>query len=231
MKYTIGVILLGIIVIGAVAATRGSSPATSNPTPVPTETPTPTPPTPVTPTPTPSSSGVISLAETKTINGVTLKPLAVVEESRCPQGVQCIWAGTVRVRTQISTNGVSTTTVIELGKSVIVSSKGITLASVTPGPVAGIPVKSGDYRFVFNVKTVSVSTPPPVAGGCFVGGCSSQICSEDPHAISTCEYRQEYACYKTAACERQASGQCGWTDTAALRMCLASAPPPTTSSI
>lgn len=59
--------------------------------------------------------------------------------------------------------------------------------------------------------------------GCFVGGCSSQICSEQEGAITTCEFRPEYACYQTASCERQADGACGWTATTELAACLASA--------
>lgn len=57
-------------------------------------------------------------------------------------------------------------------------------------------------------------------GGCYIGGCSSQICSDQPDAVSSCEYREEYSCYQTATCERQASGQCGWTETTALNTCL-----------
>jgi hypothetical protein len=58
------------------------------------------------------------------------------------------------------------------------------------------------------------------AASCFVGGCSSQLCTDEPGAISTCEWRDEYACYHTATCERQADGQCGWTDTPELQACL-----------
>lgn len=61
---------------------------------------------------------------------------------------------------------------------------------------------------------------PQAARGCFVSGCSSQLCTDDPNIASTCEYREEYACYRTATCERQADGQCGWTETEELRMCL-----------
>jgi hypothetical protein len=39
--------------------------------------------------------------------------------------------------------------------------------------------------------------------------------------ISTCEWRDEYACYQTATCERQPDGQCGWTSTPELDACLA----------
>ncbi len=57
-------------------------------------------------------------------------------------------------------------------------------------------------------------------GGCFVGGCSSQICSEDPNAMTTCEYKEEYACYAASKCERQTSGECGWTATPEFNICM-----------
>jgi hypothetical protein len=61
----------------------------------------------------------------------------------------------------------------------------------------------------------------PVAGGeCYVGGCSSQICSDEPGIVSTCEFREEYACYQTATCERQPDGECGWTPTSELQACI-----------
>jgi glucose/arabinose dehydrogenase len=54
---------------------------------------------------------------------------------------------------------------------------------------------------------------------CVVSGCSGQICS-DKQMVSTCEWREEYACYQTAKCEVQPSGQCGWTQTSELKSCL-----------
>lgn len=59
---------------------------------------------------------------------------------------------------------------------------------------------------------------------CKKSGCSGQVCSDD-EVMTTCEYREEYACYKTATCERQADGQCGWTPTPALASCLSDARP------
>jgi hypothetical protein len=61
---------------------------------------------------------------------------------------------------------------------------------------------------------------PAAAAPCYVGGCSGQICSDQEGAISTCEWRDEYACYQTATCERQAGGECGWTETPELMACL-----------
>lgn len=64
------------------------------------------------------------------------------------------------------------------------------------------------------------SRQPVLGGGCYVGGCSGQVCSDDPGVITTCEWREEYACYKLSVCERQASGECGWTETDEFRQCL-----------
>jgi len=71
--------------------------------------------------------------------------------------------------------------------------------------------------------------PKPIGGdnkpksACYIGGCSGEICSDQEGVVSTCIYRAEYACYKTATCERQSSGQCGWTETPEFKMCLVEA--------
>jgi hypothetical protein len=56
--------------------------------------------------------------------------------------------------------------------------------------------------------------------GCIVTGCSSQVCA-DKQVITTCELRPEHSCYRTAVCERQQNGECGWTQTPELIQCLA----------
>lgn len=57
-------------------------------------------------------------------------------------------------------------------------------------------------------------------GGCYIGGCSQQICSDQPDVVSTCEYRAEYSCYASAICEPQTDGECGWTESAELAQCI-----------
>lgn len=71
------------------------------------------------------------------------------------------------------------------------------------------------------VFTKAVASP----ASCYVGGCSNQVCSDEPGVITTCEYRPEYACYSTTTCERQPDGACGWTPTPELTACLQSAQP------
>jgi hypothetical protein len=77
----------------------------------------------------------------------------------------------------------------------------------------------GNESFYIQVS----STSKPVAGSCVVGGCSSQLCGESSamdDMVTTCEYKEEYACYKKATCARQSTGSCGWTETAELNQCL-----------
>jgi hypothetical protein len=163
----------------------------------------------------------LRLGESARFADLTVTPLSVTEDSRCPQGVQCVWAGTVRVNVRIVSGMGTSTQIIELGKSVTTEAEEVSLIGVTPVPVSGSTIASADYRIVFLVAKRPVSSiNPPAMSGCYIGGCSSQICSDEPNAMSTCEYREEYACYRTAKCERQSSGQCGWTQTADLQMCL-----------
>jgi hypothetical protein len=59
-------------------------------------------------------------------------------------------------------------------------------------------------------------------GSCFIGGCSDEVCSDQPGAISSCLWHDAYACFQTATCARQRSGACGWVPTPELGACLAS---------
>ena len=74
---------------------------------------------------------------------------------------------------------------------------------------------------IYKARKVAGPTPTPVVSeGCYVGGCSGQICSDQRDAVSTCEYKPEYSCYQGAVCERQPGGECGWTPNPDLTACL-----------
>ncbi len=72
---------------------------------------------------------------------------------------------------------------------------------------------------MFFERVAATPGPTPGGGDCIVTGCSAQLCAEES-LVTTCEYREEYACYKTARCERQPAGGCGWTPTEELLSCL-----------
>ncbi len=96
-------------------------------------------------------------------------------------------------------------------------------ASGTITPIEALSTNHWQKYDVEGILSVTgIITPTPQAR-CFVGGCSSHICSDDPNVASSCEYREEYGCYRTATCERQSNGACGWTETAVLRACIMNA--------
>lgn len=70
-----------------------------------------------------------------------------------------------------------------------------------------------------STKTPTTAPSQKSSGKCFIGGCSNEICSEE-EMVSVCVYKDEYACYKTATCEVQKDGNCGWTMTEELKNCL-----------
>jgi hypothetical protein len=168
------------------------------------------------------SKDTVGPSQAVTIEGVTITPLEVVEDSRCAEGVQCIWAGRLLLLANISKPSGKFNQTLELGKPVSIGTEEVTLVSASPDPKQGETIPFEKYGFEFDVK-VSPDYENPGAGGCFVGGCSGQLCTEERGAVSTCEWREAYACYQNAKCERQSNGKCGWTPTAELNMCLSSA--------
>ncbi len=81
---------------------------------------------------------------------------------------------------------------------------------------------ASDAAVVEKTPAAPAYTVPKDTQACYVGGCSGQICSDTPGAISTCEFKDAYSCYKSniTTCEQQSDGQCGWTQTTALQLCL-----------
>jgi len=84
--------------------------------------------------------------------------------------------------------------------------------------------RAGDKIFVedINANKPANNNKNIALPDCKIAGCSGQLCvdknAED--IITTCEYRPEYACYKTARCEKQSDSLCGWTQTAELLGCI-----------
>lgn len=70
-------------------------------------------------------------------------------------------------------------------------------------------------------EPIDTAEPPP-DGECVTSGCSGQLCipSDSDPIFTTCEWREEYACYQAAACEKQGDGSCGWTPSDELTECL-----------
>ena len=88
------------------------------------------------------------------------------------------------------------------------------------------PEPAGDI-IIFNSPAPSSGPQPKAGEECIVGGCNGELCldkkiSED--ISSVCVYLPKFACYKSATCEKQANGECGWIQTKELETCLKNSP-------
>ncbi|NBW82951.1 hypothetical protein EBR21_14465 [bacterium] len=70
-------------------------------------------------------------------------------------------------------------------------------------------------------KSTTDSTQGFTGEGCARTGCSGNLCApEGQPVVSTCVWKEEYACYKSARCEKQSDGKCSWTPSQSLSSCL-----------
>jgi hypothetical protein len=100
-----------------------------------------------------SASVTTYLGGTATGLNVSVSPQEVVSDSRCPAEVTCVWAGTVEVRTVISTAVSHGEHVLTLGEPQIFGDYSVTLVEVTPVKTeASIPDSS--YRFTFDIEKI-----------------------------------------------------------------------------
>lgn len=85
------------------------------------------------------------------VDGVSIRPMRILEDSRCPAGVQCIQAGTVKLSFNAVVNGKSMTETISIDQSVQVDGDTVVLDTVAPQKTKnGFPAPS-EYNFTFTV--------------------------------------------------------------------------------
>src|SRR5688500_7147509 len=90
-----------------------------------------------------------ALGELAVLDGIGVRPLAVVEDSRCPANVQCVWAGRVRIRAEVSGDGIRELT---LGEPLSVSGGSLTLVDVRPSKRAPEAIAPRAYQFTFRFQ-------------------------------------------------------------------------------
>ena len=96
----------------------------------------------------------IKQKETVKSGDLTIEFVAVLEDSRCPEGVSCIWAGNAKVQIKMSKSGAAAET-LELNTNLqprTANYQGytITLAGVNPYPKDG--VETGNYALNLSVE-------------------------------------------------------------------------------
>lgn len=90
------------------------------------------------------------LGQVATVDGVRVRPLAIIEDSRCPINAVCVWAGRIIVRTEIRAGGRRDIHNLELGKPQPIAGGTLTLSAAEPGTSAGTKVQPRAYRFTFS---------------------------------------------------------------------------------
>jgi hypothetical protein len=93
-----------------------------------------------------------ALGQTAYTNGLRVRPIAVVEDSRCPTDVTCVWAGRLVVRSEVSGGSWRRTFDLELGKPQQVADGALTLVAAVPAKVAGSEIDPRAYRFTFDFQ-------------------------------------------------------------------------------
>jgi len=102
-------------------------------------------------TPPPPPGPTAGLGQAAEVNGLRLRPLDVLEDSRCPARVQCVWAGQVRIRVAVGTPGGGEISRHELtlGKPEIIHGGALTLVHVEPAKGTLPSMERDAYRFTF----------------------------------------------------------------------------------
>ena len=90
--------------------------------------------------------------------GLDVAPVRIEEDSRCPTGVQCIQAGTVRLLVRIEDRSGTNAPTLTLGKPIALRGGGwLALAAVCPYPNHPERIARDSYRFTFAFRV----QPPP----------------------------------------------------------------------
>ena len=99
----------------------------------------------------PANAGpTAGLGQIAVVNGVKVRPIEVVEDSRCPAAVQCVWAGRLKVRARMTGPGWTQIRDFELGVPQAVDVHRVTLIAAEPQKQAGAEIDPRSYRFTFD---------------------------------------------------------------------------------
>ncbi len=81
--------------------------------------------------------------------GLRVRPLEVLEDSRCPQNARCVWAGRLRLR--VNVEGVGEREIADDEEGVQTPRGNFALVAVSPGPWTDWPEgRKPPYRFGFS---------------------------------------------------------------------------------
>lgn len=85
------------------------------------------------------------------LNGISIRPLVVIEDSRCPINARCIWAGRLILRAAVAAGGAPEQRDFTLGVPLATPGGTLTLVSAEPGKLAGAEGNPPASRFTFEL--------------------------------------------------------------------------------
>jgi len=101
----------------------------------------------------PANAGpTAGLGQVAATNGLHVRPLKLIEDSRCPHNARCIWAGRLIVRTEVIGGSWRQTRDLELGKPQPIADGSLTLVAATPEKSAGAETDPRSYLFTFDFQ-------------------------------------------------------------------------------
>lgn len=95
---------------------------------------------------TPARAGI---GQTVGVDGPRITPLAVLEDSRCPENARCVWAGRVRISVRIDLGSRSEERELERGTPIPVADGALELVEVLPERNTDRTILPEDYQFGF----------------------------------------------------------------------------------
>jgi len=101
----------------------------------------------------PASAGPTSaFGQAAYVKGLNVRPIKIIEDSRCPINAVCVWAGRVVVRSDVRGGSWHKILDLELGKPQQIADGALTLVSVQPSKLAGAETDPRAYRFTFDFQ-------------------------------------------------------------------------------
>jgi hypothetical protein len=98
------------------------------------------------------SDGVeVAFGQTAYVDGPKIRPIKLIEDSRCPMNARCVWAGRVRILVAWEKAGGEEEVELTLGEPMPLADGALTLTAVNPSKMAGEgqELALSDYRFSF----------------------------------------------------------------------------------
>jgi hypothetical protein len=86
------------------------------------------------------------------VDGLRIRPIELVEDSRCPALVRCVWAGRITVRARMNGPGWTQIRDFELGVPQAVDQFRVTLIQAEPPKATPGKIAPRVYRFTFAVS-------------------------------------------------------------------------------